>query len=93
MRLGPDTGNDLNIWLPWDHFGGYNYLDTNILAFSHTHLVGAGVADSGWVGVMPISTNDPTAIQNMVIKSGKNHNGYSSKFSHSKETALPGYLY
>lgn len=36
------------------HFSGYNYLDDQIRAFSHTHLVGAGLNDLGNFGVMPV---------------------------------------
>jgi hypothetical protein len=38
----------------WRHFSGYNFEDANIRAFSHTHLVGAGVNDLGNVGIMPM---------------------------------------
>jgi hypothetical protein len=30
LRLSPDTVNWENIFLNWDHFGGYYYHDTNI---------------------------------------------------------------
>ena len=37
-RLSPDT-----VWnsvrVPFDNFGGYNYADNEIMAFSHTHMV------------------------------------------------------
>lgn len=45
VRIGPDTINDVNNFVPWEHFGGYHYNDTYIRCFSHTHMVGAGVLD------------------------------------------------
>ena len=29
----------------FDHYGGYHHGDNSVIAFSHTHLVGAGVGD------------------------------------------------
>jgi hypothetical protein len=55
--LGPDTSNILKIWAVYHYYGGYYYRDTFINMFSHSHMVGAGVADYGWVGVMPISVD------------------------------------
>jgi hypothetical protein len=37
-RVSPDTIID-KIRIPFDNFGGYNYWDNQILAFSHTHMV------------------------------------------------------
>ena len=47
-RLGPDTarrgpaGHD-DPMPAFDHYGGYHFGDNSVVAFSHTHLVGAGV--------------------------------------------------
>ena len=57
MRLGPDSALrflGFDIVSPFDHYGGYNYEDDGIRAFSHTHLVGAGVGDYGNFGMMPL---------------------------------------
>ena len=54
IRLGPDTSplaKKLNF--PFQHFGGYSDNDHSIRAFSHMHLVGAGVQDLGVYGVLP----------------------------------------
>lgn len=51
--------------------------------FSHTHLVGAGICDYGQLGIMPISTKPTPSL----ITS----HGYFSDFSHSNESASPGY--
>ena len=60
MRLGPDTSNILKIWAVYHYYGGYYYRDSFINMFSHSHMVGAGIADYGWVGVMPISVDKNT---------------------------------
>jgi putative alpha-1,2-mannosidase len=57
LRLGPDTGTLLGkdeiVNPPFDHYGGYHHSDNSVVAFSHTHLVGAGVGDLGNFGVVP----------------------------------------
>ena len=63
------------------HCGGYYYNDTTIEAFSHTHMVGAGIPDLGNFGVMPVR-----AISSKTITNGN----YRSAFSHEQETARVG---
>ena len=48
IQAGPDTGIG-----DWDHCGGYQYGDTDILGFSQTHLSGTGCPDLGDVSIMP----------------------------------------
>jgi putative alpha-1,2-mannosidase len=54
LRLSPDTTyidpTLGQIWLPFNHFGGYYYNDTHVRAFSLTHMVGPGAADWGNFG-------------------------------------------
>ena len=66
---------------------GYQYGDTSILGFAHTHFSGTGHSDLGDVLLMPTTgplkldpgpKNDPDA-------------GYRSRFSHDQESAEPGY--
>src|ERR1700735_1064490 len=38
VQLSPDTYND-----GWDWCSGYNYADSSIMGFSHTHLSGTGI--------------------------------------------------
>ena len=52
LRLGPDT-TTLIPGLSFRHFSGYNYNDSTIRGFSHTHSVGAGAPDWGTIGIMP----------------------------------------
>ncbi len=78
LRLGPDTS--ALIQLPFQHYGGYAFDDSHISAFSHTHLVGAGVADFGNFGVMVTDKGAACITEDC----------YKSSFSHATETASPG---
>jgi putative alpha-1,2-mannosidase len=82
-RVSPDTVAIDNLFIPFNHFGGYYYPDEYIRVFSHTHMVGAGALDLGTVGVMPTNKfPTPLTIQSY---------NYRSKFSHTNETASAGY--
>ena len=55
VRLGPDTTPRIKKeYKKFQHFGGYNTADHYLRAFSHMHLVGAGVMDMGIFGVLPL---------------------------------------
>jgi predicted alpha-1,2-mannosidase len=75
IQLSPDTR-----LRGWDGCSGYHYSDTIIYGFSHTHLSGTGCLDYGDVLLMPTMGK---------VRFG--HKNYSSSFSHSNETATPGY--
>jgi len=84
MRLGPDTSLGLGFeLLPFNHYGGYYFNDTHVRAFSHTHLVGAGVGDYGNIGVMVTNRS----VDDALIKD----QNYRSAFSHEGEVAQPAY--
>jgi predicted alpha-1,2-mannosidase len=74
VQLSPDNGTQ-----GWDWCSGYNYSDSVIAGFSHTHLSGTGIGDLCDISVMPTTTlkNDTLAIR--------------TPFSHNKEVAQPGY--
>lgn len=76
VQLSPDTRIDGS----WDGASGYHYSDNTIYGFTHTHLSGTGVSDWGDILLMPMST-----------KSSFDKKIYSSKFSHAKEKASPGF--
>jgi predicted alpha-1,2-mannosidase len=82
VQLSPDTRTE-----GWDACSGYHYSDSTILGFSHTHLSGTGVADYGDILVMP--TVGPLDVRQG--NPSKNERGYWSRFSHSEETASPGF--
>lgn len=82
VQLSPDTSTK-----SWDACSGYNYSDSTVMGFSHTHFSGTGGADLGEVLVMPITgglqeTDDYKKLDAERFKSG---------FSHEKELAQPGY--
>lgn len=80
VQLGPDTRE-----FPDDPASGYDYNDTTIVGFSHTHLSGTGVADLFDVLFMPYTGK-------VVWNAGSEKNdGYLSAFTHSQEKAIPGY--
>jgi len=79
MQLSPDTRLE-----GWDGCSGYHYSDEYIYGFSHTHLSGTGISDYGDVLLMP--TNK------IIFKNGADGKpGYKAHFSHSNETAEPGF--
>ena len=82
VQLGPD-----NFYKGWDWCSGYNYQDSVIRGFAHTHLSGTGIGDLSDVLIMPYTG---------AIKLDKGEetvpgSGYASLFSHDNEHAKPGY--
>ncbi len=80
VQLSPDTREN-----PEDPCSGYDYKDTTIVGFSHTHLNGTGVADLFDFLFMPYA-GELKWIPGDSIKKG-----YSSAFKHKNETGHPGY--
>ena len=74
VQLSPDNGTS-----GWDWCSGYNYSDSLIQGFSHTHLSGTGIGDLCDISVLPMVNRIPSAEK---IK---------SRFSHQDEQASPGY--
>jgi len=71
LQSGPDTALN-TIRLEWRQFSGYSACDTHVVGFSHTHMVGAGVADYGNLGVMPVTnlSDDTVTCVNISPKVG-----------------------
>jgi predicted alpha-1,2-mannosidase len=86
VRLSPDTINWENIFINWDHFGGYYYNDDRIRVFSHTHMVGPGITDYGNIGVFPVTIDQ---LDDQFLKDY----GYRSTFTHdgANERSEPAY--
>lgn len=80
VQLGP-----VNISEGWDWCSGYNYADSTIIGFSHTHLSGTGIGDLGDILVMP------TTGELIMDKGSLKAPGYFSLFSHADEKVSPGY--
>jgi predicted alpha-1,2-mannosidase len=82
VQLGPD-----NFYKGWDWCSGYNYGDSMLIGFAHTHLNGTGIGDLADILIMPYTG---------AIKTDKGleknpGSGYASHYSHKTETARPGY--
>ena len=93
VQLSPDTDTILfsydGTYNPavYRYCAGYQYGDSTIVGFSHTHLSGTGHSDLGDVLLMPVTgplrLNPGTA--------DDPGGGYRSRFSHEREEASPGY--
>ncbi|WP_308992383.1 GH92 family glycosyl hydrolase [Mariniflexile litorale] len=71
----------------YKYCAGYQYEDSTIVGFSHTHFSGTGHSDLGDFLIMP-TTGD------LKLNPGTQANpdsGYRSRFSHKNEQASPGY--
>lgn len=75
VQLSPDTRID--------KLSGYDYKDSVMLGFSHTHLSGTGLGDLGDILTMPVSS------ERSDFENG--FPDFSSPFSHQRESASPGY--
>jgi predicted alpha-1,2-mannosidase len=83
VHVSPDTGTE-----GWTHCAGYIWQASSIMGFSHTHWSGVGMVDGGDILLMPVVGNK------MQLTPGTDENpdsGYRSRFSHSRESASPGY--
>jgi predicted alpha-1,2-mannosidase len=82
VQLSPDTFDH-----GWDWCSGYNWSDSSMLGFSHTHLSGTGCGDLGDILFAPT-----TGSVNLVPGTREEpEKGYRSTFSHTDEKASPGY--
>lgn len=79
VQLSPDNPSK-----GWDWTSGYNYADSVLLGFSHTHLSGTGVGDLYDILVMPFTGSFPESTLN------EHHRVYDIYY-HKDEFASPGY--
>ncbi|MDE5945350.1 MAG: GH92 family glycosyl hydrolase [Rikenella sp.] len=77
VQLSPDNGTS-----GWDRISGYDWRDTTIAGFSHTHLSGTGAGDLYDISFMP-------AVPPFRI--GEGELGVYSRFRHEDEQAEAGY--
>ena len=77
-RYNPDT---------YAYCSGYQYADSTIFGFSHTHFSGTGHSDLGDFLIMPTTG----ALQLEPGEAGQAQSGFHSSFSHDNEEAEPGY--
>ena len=93
VQLSPDTDEQPhNIGGKYNkdsykYCAGYQYDDTSIVGFSHTHFSGTGHSDLGDFLIMP-------TVGDLQLEPGSKEDtrtGFRSKFSHSNETAEADY--
>lgn len=93
VQLSPDTDtvpHNVNGRYQRDVYrycAGYQYGDSTIVGFSHTHFSGTGHSDLGDVLLMP-------TVGELKLRPGTADNpgsGYRSRYSHTTELARPGY--
>ncbi|MDD4969089.1 MAG: GH92 family glycosyl hydrolase [Paludibacter sp.] len=82
VQLSPDTKNVPD----WAQASGYDYNDSILYGFSHTHLSGTGVAELFDILVLPFTGENKHATE--ALQTDK---GLYSLFSHTNENAHPGY--
>lgn len=82
VQLSPDNGTQ-----GWDWCSGYNYIDSVIVGFSHTHLSGTGIGDLCDILVMPATK--PVNLKKEIAS--RDDYDYKSAFAHENEIASPGY--
>ncbi|MBR4994682.1 MAG: GH92 family glycosyl hydrolase [Alistipes sp.] len=71
----------------YEYCAGYQYHDTTIVGFSHTHFSGTGHSDLGDILIMPTTGE-------LKLNPGTEDDpdsGYRSRFSHESEKSMPGY--
>lgn len=86
IQLSPDTAMpDFRHGYKWA--AGYQYGDSSILGFSHTHFSGSGHSDLGDVLVMPLAG----AVKLDPGDAAVPGSGYRSRFSHASEVVQAGY--
>src|SRR3981189_2389637 len=76
VQLGPD-----NFFKGWDWCSGYNYQDSVIRGFAHTHLSGTGIGDLSDILLMPYTGEAKTDKGQEKVPGS----GYASLFSHKNE--------
>jgi predicted alpha-1,2-mannosidase len=93
VQLSPDTEiipHNINGAYQKDAYrycAGYQYEDSTIVGFSHTHLNGTGHSDLGDILIMPTIGK----LKLVPGTSTERGSGYRSHFSHKTEKASPGY--
>lgn len=83
VQLSPDNGRG-----GWDWCSGYNYSDSTIIGFSHTHLSGTGVGDMYDVLITPVTK---AAVSDTTNNGSHFMLQFQSHFLHKNEKASPGY--
>lgn len=83
VQLSPDNGTS-----GWDWCSGYNYSDSLIAGFSHTHLSGTGIGDMCDILFLPSMYPFNISLPDSTYSLAKLNR---TLFSHEAEQARPGY--
>ncbi len=83
VQLSPDNGTS-----GWDWCSGYNYSDSLIAGFSHTHLSGTGIGDLCDILFLPSMYPFNISLPDSTYSLAKLNR---TLFSHEAEQARPGY--
>ncbi|MEA3317200.1 MAG: glycoside hydrolase family 92 protein, partial [Bacteroidota bacterium] len=88
VQLSPDTyiGSYKN---SYNWCSGYQYNDSSIIGFSHTHFSGTGHSDMGDILIMP-------TVGSIQLNKGDKENpdkGYRSRYDKNSEFSEPGYYF
>lgn len=83
VQISPDNGTS-----GWDWCSGYNYSDSVIAGFGHTHLSGTGIGDLCDILFLPSMNEFSLALPDSTTSLAKINRSY---FSHEAEQARPGY--
>jgi predicted alpha-1,2-mannosidase len=94
IQLSPDTKrppmydeNGKYVAEVYRYCSGYQYDDSTIFGFSHTHFSGTGHSDLGDISLMP--TSGPLDLE--PGDPNQSVSGFYSRFRHATEVAQPGY--
>ena len=85
IQLSPDNGGQ-----GWQYCAGYNYADSMIVGFSHTHLSGTGVGDYCDISLMPTSKpiaakyfiQSDSTVKEIIIRKGLDPNNFINRDGH-----------
>jgi len=83
VQLSPDNGTS-----GWDWCSGYNWSDSLIAGFSHTHLSGTGIGDLCDILFLPSMNEFSLSLADSTASLAKLNRSW---FSHDAEQARPGY--
>jgi predicted alpha-1,2-mannosidase len=94
VQLSPDTRHLMMydaegryVREAYRYCSGYQYEDSTILGFSHTHFSGTGHSDLGDISLMPITGT----LELDALGTGQTGTNLCSRFKHQSEQAEPGY--
>lgn len=86
VQVGPQQIRD-----SWDWCSGYQYSDTLVIGFSHTHLSGTGIGDLGDILLMPYDPAKTIYSSEYMPRKKTEAVHVYAHLDHAKEVVTPGY--